>query len=211
MYYTLTIMKRSLFAIALVFIGLSCTKENPSATPQDKNVPVTEFEALKQEVAQLKAKIEALTPSEPGEGVSVAEFNTLKEKATNEINALKEENEELKAQIGKLTSGFFEVDGLRFDRNGTLISLAKIESFVEEKAGETLTRTTTRTYDAQNRLIQVYSKYSGGNSVIYGSYEWQKIIYEYSGMTCKITTQTAKRNMPVGVPYEEEIKEYIYW
>ena len=204
-------MKKTLIAIAVVLIGLSCTKENPSPTPQEKTVPVTEFEALKEEVAQLKAKVEALTPSEPGEGVSVEEFNTLKEDTTNEINALKEENEELKAQIGKFTSGFFEVDGLRFDRNGSLISLAKIESVVEEKAGETLTLTTTRTYDAQNRLIEIYSKYTGGNSVIYGPYEWRRIIYEYSGMTCKITTRTAKRNMPVGVPYEEEVKENVYW
>lgn len=200
-----------MIAIAVVLIGLSCTKENPTPTPQEKTVPATEFEALKQEVAALKEKVASLTPGEGSEGVTEADLETLKQDMQKEIDNLKEENEDLKTQIGKYTSGFFEVDGLRFDRNGTLISVAKIESVVEEKKEGTLTLTTTRTYDAQNRLIEILRVYSGGNSVIYGPFNSQRVIHEYNGMTCKITTRTAKRNMPVGVPYEEEVQTNVYW
>lgn len=204
-------MKKSMVAIAVVLIGLSCTKENPTPTPQEKTVPATEFEALKQEVAALKEKIASLTPGEGSEGVTETDLEALKQDMQKEIDDLKEENEDLKAQIGKYTSGFFEVDGLRFDRNGTIISLAKIESVVEEKKQGTLTLTTTRTYDAQNRLVEIYRVYSGGSSVNYGPYRWQKVIYEYSGMTCKITTRTAEHNMDVTIPYVEDVKTYTYW
>ena len=59
--------------------------------------------------------------------------------------------------------------------------------------------------------MEICSKYSSASCVIYGSYEWKRIVYEYSGMTCKITTRTAKRNMSVYVPYEEEVKVNVYW
>ena len=204
-------MKKSLIAIVLVLLGISCTKENPETSNQKITVPATEFESLKQEVAQLKSMVAALTPGEAAEGITVAEFNALKENTTKEINALKEENENLKSQIGLFTSGFFEIDGLRFDRNGTLISLAKIENEVSQKVGEK-TLTTTRTYDAEGRLIQIYRVYSGGSSLSAGSpYYWQKVIYEYNGMKCKITTQTSKYGTPAGMPYEEEITEATYW
>ncbi len=205
------LMKESLIAIAMVFIFISCTKENPQTVEHEKTIPITEFEALKQEVAEMKELIANLKPGEAASGVSNADFDSFKESTTNEIDALKKENEDLKSQIGLFTAGFFEVDGLRFDKNGTLISVAKIENVVEEKLGGTLTLTTTRKYDSQGRLIEIYSSYNGGSIVNYGPYEWKKIMYEYNGMTCKITTQTATRNRPVDVPYDEEVKTNVYW
>ena len=193
-------MKKTIFAIACVIVALSCSKENTEDLNTEQSIPVTEFEALKQEVEKLKTQIEALTPGEPSEVVTIEDFNILKR-----------ENEELKAQISLFTSGFFEVDGLRFDKNGTLISVAKIEKEYTQKVGDK-TLTTTRTYDGEGRLIQIYRKYSGGNSITAGSpFYWQKVIYEYNGMSCKVTTQTNKYGLPVGTPYEEEITEATYW
>ena len=80
---------------------------------------------------------------------------------TSEIEALRKEIEELKAQVALLTSGFFEVDGLRFDLNGTLISTEKIESeIVEDKSTNgSVKLTTTRTYDAEGRVTEIIRKY----------------------------------------------------
>ena len=194
-------MKKALLIVfAALLAALSCTKENPSENKQEQTVPTSEFEALKQEVQELKTQVAALTPGEQASGVSVEEFN-----------ALKAENEEVKTQIALFTSGFFEVDGLRFDRNGTLISVAKIENEYSQKVGEK-TLTTTRTYDSQGRLIQIYRQYSGGSSITAGSpFYWQKEMYEYNGLKCKITTQTNKYGLPAGTPYEEEITEATYW
>ena len=194
-------MRKTLFLLlAFTLCSLSCTKEKTDNPTPDPIVPPSDFEALKQEVEQLKLQVAALTPGEPANVVTVEEFN-----------ALKQENEQLKAQVNLLTSGFFEVEGLRFDRNGTLISVPKIENEESHKVGER-TLTTTRTYDTQGRLIQIYSLYSGGNSLQAGSpYNWQKIIYEYSGMKCKTITQTSKYGLPAGTPYEEEITEVTYW
>ena len=204
-------MKKILLSAALILALFACTKENPSEPKQEPTVPTSEFETLKQEVEKLKTQIETLTSGEAVDGITADEFNLLKQNTTDEINALKEENEQLKDQISLFTSGFFEVEGLRFDRNGTLISVAKIANEVSQKVGEK-TLTTTRTYDAEGRLIEIYRNYSGGSSITAGSpYYWQKVIYEYSGMSCKITTQTYKYGLPAGTPYEEEITEATYW
>ena len=193
-------MKKIFITIALFFTVLSCTKENNERVIPDSTVPTTEFEALKQEVEQLKAQVAALTPGDPANVVTLEEFNDLKQ-----------ENEQLKVQIGLFTSGFFEVDGLRFDKNGTLISVAKIENEESRQVGEK-TLTTTRKYDAQGRLIEINRSYSGGSSLMAGSpYYWQKVLYEYNGKTCKETTQTSKYGLPAGTPYEEEISVLTYW
>lgn len=193
-------MKLSYIPAIIILALFSCTKENTTENKPEPAVPTSEFEALKQEVAELKSQIHNLTPGEQAPCVSVEEFN-----------ALKQENEELKAQISLFTSGFFEVDGLRFDKNGTLISVAKIDNEVSKKVGEK-TLTTTRTYDAKGRLVEIYRKYSGGSSITAGSpYYWQKVMYEYNGMNCKTTTQTSKYGLPAGTPYEEEITEATYW
>lgn len=193
-------MKKMLLAMALVFFAISCTKENSEDSKPEQNIPTSEFEALKQEVEKMKLQIEELTSGEPTDAVTVEDFN-----------ALKRENEELKAQISLFTSGFFEVDGLRFDKNGTLISVARVENEYSQKIGDK-TLTTTRTYDGEGRLTQIYRKYSGGNSLTAGSpYYWQKVLYEYNGMRCKITTQTYKSGLGAGIPYEEEITEATYW
>lgn len=193
-------MKKSLLSVAIILALLACTKENTTETKPEQTVPASEFEALKQEVAELKSQIQSLTPGEQTQVISVEDFN-----------ALKRENEELKAQISLFTSGFFEVDGLRFDRNGTLISVAKIDNEVSKKVGEK-TLTTTRTYDAKGRLVEIYRKYSGGSSINAGSpYYWQKVLYEYSGMKCRITTQTSRYGLSVDTPYEEEVSEATYW
>lgn len=193
-------MNKSIITFAVILAFISCTKENTDKSTPYQAIPASEFEALKNEVEQLKAQVAAISPGNPEDIVSVEEFN-----------ALKQENEQLKTQIGLFTSGFFMVDGLRFDKNGTLISLAKIEDEESHKVGEK-TLTTTRTYDAHGRLIQIYRKYSGGTSITAGSpYYWQKEMYEYNGMTCKVTTQTYKFGLPAGTPYEEEIVETTYW
>ena len=193
-------MKKTIFTIVCAIIALSCTKENTEDSKIEQSIPINEFESLKQEVEKLKIQLEDLTSREPSD-VSTIE----------EINALKRENEELKTQISLFTSGFFEVDGLRFDKNGTLISVAKLEKESTQIDGDK-TLTTTRTYDGEGRLIQIYRKYSGGNSINAGSpYYWQKVIYEYNGMSCKVTTQTNKYGLPAGTPYEEKISEATYW
>lgn len=92
------------------------------------------------------------------DGITAEEFSLPKQNTTDEINALKEENEQLKTQISLFTSGFFEVEGLRFDKNGTLISVPKIANEVSQKVGEK-TLTTTRAYDAEGRLTEIYRKY----------------------------------------------------
>ncbi len=193
-------MKRVILASVAVLALWACTKNNPESNSQEAVVPKSEFEALKQEVARLKTQIESITSSDPASIVSVEEFNELKQ-----------ENEQLKAQIGLFTSGFFEVDGLRFDKNGTLISVAKIENETSQKVGDR-TLTTTRTYDDKGRLVQINRSYSGGSSLSSGSpFYWQKVMYEYNGMKCKITTQTSKFGLAAGTPYEEEITETSYW
>lgn len=193
-------MHKTFLGIAVFLVALSCTKENSDKSTPEPTIPTSEFEALKQEIEQLKIQIASITPGEPTDVVTLEEFN-----------ALKQENEELKTQIGLFTSGFFEVDGLRFDRNGTLISVAKLENEESHQVGEK-TLTTTRTYDAQGRLIEIYRKYSGGSSISAGSpYYWQKEMFEYNGMKCKVTTQTYKYGLAAGTPYEEEITETTYW
>ena len=112
-------MKKYLIVIFLMTILLSCTKEQPDSTNKDSESQLTELQALRKEIEVLKAQVEALTPSDSEPGISVTEFE-----------ALKAANEELKAQVGLLTAGFFEVDGLRFDLNGTLISTEKIAIYV---------------------------------------------------------------------------------
>ena len=204
-------MRKSLIIAAVILAAVSCSKDNTGKTTPESPIPTSEFEALKQEVEKLKDQMETLTSGDAIEGITAEEFNLLKENTTNEISALKEENERLKAQISLFTSGFFEVDGLRFDKNGTRISVAKIENEVSQKIGGK-TLTTTRTYDSEGRLVQIYRRYSGGDSISAGyPYYWQKVIYEYNGMKCKITTQTNKYGLPAGTPYEEEISESTYW
>ena len=109
------------------------------------------------------------------------------------------------------TSGFFEVEGLRFDKNGTLISVRKIESVESREVGNQ-TLTTTRTYDEEGRVIDVYNEYSGGSSIERGRpYYWQRTMYEYVGKKCITTTRTNYYGMSVTIPYEEEISEAVYW
>ena len=192
-------MKKHLFVISIILLAISCTKEQPETIKLDQEVPLSEFQALKKEVEELKAIVVALTPDSQEPGVSKSEFD-----------ALKQENEALKAQVELLTSGFFEVDGLRFDKNGTLISVQKLESQATEKVGNN-TLTITRKYDAEGRVIEILRDYNTHSEFSGGPYYWQKTLYEYTGKKCKTTIQTSKWGLPAGVPYEEEITEATYW
>ena len=216
-------MKKYLVAIAALFLAVSCTKQQPDTKPEEQDVPLSEFQALKKEVEELKATIASLTPgstdpSAPqGTEVSKDEFDSLKrEYATlradfeREIGALTEENTALKAQIGLFTSGFFEVDGLRFDRNGTLISVPKLEARVDERIGNN-TLTTTRQYDAEGRVIEIMQDYNTHSEWAGVPFFWQKTVYEYSGKKCKTTIQTNKYGLDAGKPYEETITEATFW
>ena len=196
-------MKKVLFASVFILLTLSCSKEEPKTENKDQDIPPSEFQALKQEVEDLKATISSLAGNQE-QVVSKSEFD-----------ALKQENEALKAQVELLTSEFFEVDGLRFDKNGTLISLPKLESETSSEegyyTGNVITLTTTRTYDAEGRVIEILRDYNPKREFASVPYYWQKVLYEYSGKTCKTTTQTNQKNMAAGVPYLEEITETTYW
>ena len=192
-------MKKVLFAIVAILLSFSCTKEQPKTGDKGQDIPTSEFQALKKEVEELKATVSSISGNQE-QSVSKKEFD-----------ALKEENETLKAQLELLTSEFFEVEGLRFDRNGSLISLQFLGNETVQDLGNNRTLTTERTLDAQGRLIETLSRYGGYNGVSTPPYYWQRNIYEYSGKTCKITTQTNKWGLPAGVPYEEETTEITYW
>ena len=195
-------MKKSILAIAVIILAISCTKEQPGTGKQDQSIPESEFQALKKEVEELKATISSLTPGSQ-DAVSKDEFE-----------ALKQENEALKAQVASLTSTFFEVDGLRFDKNGSLISVPRLESEIVEEvptAIGTALLTTTRSYDAEGRVIQINRNYNTNSEWAMLPFYWQKVFYEYNGKTCRVTTQTNQRNMGAGVPYLEEITETTYW
>lgn len=196
-------MKKVLFASIFILLTLSCTKVEPKTENKDQDIPASEFQALKKEVEDLKATISSLTGNQE-QIVSKSEFD-----------ALKQENDALKAQVELLTSDFFDVDGLRFDKNGTLISLPKLESVMTREegsyAGSAITLTTTRTYDAEGRVIEILRDYNPKREFASVPYYWQKVLYEYDGKTCKTTTQTNQKNMGAGVPYLEDIAETTYW
>lgn len=195
-------MKKVLFVLTITFVIIACTKEGEETSKQEQ-VSATELDALKKDVEELKTKVESLSASNQEEGVSSEEFE-----------ALKKENEELKAQMTKLTSEFFEVDGLKFDKNGTLISVQKLESTMVKNRSSNVQLTTTRKYDAEGRVIEIKREYTGSgvsHNYSFSPYYWQKEIYEYSGKTCKTTVQTNEWGMAAGVPYLEEITETTYW
>ena len=194
-------MKKIWITLLLLVPFIACTKEQTTPNTPSQEVSDSEIEALKKDIKDLRDKVDALTPSEDVPVVSVSEFE-----------ALKKENETLKAQVELLTAGFFEVDGLRFDKNGTLISVPKLEDeVVSDWREKNVKLTTTRTHDAEGRIIEVMNKYSGYNSMNSIPYYWQKTMYEYTGKSCKTTTQTYKSGLAAGTPYEEVITEATYW
>lgn len=144
---------------------------------------------------------------QPSKTNQVPETSTAELKS--QIEVLQQTIDTMKSQIEFMTSGVFEVDGLRFDPNGTLISVPKIGNVVVQKNGE-LTLTTTRSYDGKGRVIEIMSEYSG-RPIDFLPYKWKKTTYEYNGKTCKATTQTYTSGLAAGVPYEEEITETTYW
>ena len=170
------------------------------STPNpEPEVSATEMEALKKEVAELRSAIEDLIPDEekPKIGISVEEFE-----------ALKQENEELKAQVATLMSTFFEVDGLRFDKNGDVISTPKIEN-TYEKQTNTGKLSMTRTFDDKGRLTETYGKYSGYSSAVNPPYYWQRVSYEYKGKT--VTKNTETSSYSYGIYTNKETSEVTYW
>ena len=191
-------MKNTLcILVAASFTVLSCTKESPSDTKQEATIPASEFEALKQAVQTLKGQVAALTPGEQAPGVGIDEFN-----------ALKEENEALKAQVATLLSTFFEVDGLRFDKNGDVISVPRIEA-TYEKQTNTGKLKMTRSFDEQGRLIETYGQYSGYNSVQTPPYYWQRVAYQYNGKT--VTKNIETSSYSYGIDTHKESTETTYW
>lgn len=183
--------------IAVSLAILSCTKEIPSDNKQGSTIPSSEFEALKQEVQLLKEQVAALTP---GEQVPVV--------TPEEVNALKDENEALKEKVATLMSTFFEVEGLRFDKNGDVISVPRIEASYEEQTN-TGTLTMIRTFDEQGRLIETYGKYSGYNSVQTPPYYWQSVAYQYNGKT--VTKNIETSSYYYGINTHKESTETTYW
>lgn len=194
-------MKKLFFASALVlFAAISCTKEQPGNDSQEQKVSANDIDALRKEIEDLKVAISSLTQGTQEPSVSIEEFE-----------ALKKENEELKTQVELLSDSFFEVEGLRFDRNGYLISTPVYGSESVQDLGNNRFLTTQRTLDENGRLAETLSRYSGYNNINHPPFYWQKVLYEYSGKTCKTTTQTSKWGLEAGVPYEEEITETTYW
>lgn len=189
------IMNKGLVVGAFILLLFSCTKESPQTDNKGQDIPANEFQALKKEVNDLKATVESLTGNQE-QSVSKSEFD-----------ALKQENEALKAQIESLTSGFFEIDGLRFDKNGNLISTPVLGNEIKEVLSQYNTYVTERKLDAEGRLSETKSYYVGGVSTM----NWEKKIYEYNGKTCRITTQISEYGLPAGTPYWEYITETTYW
>lgn len=166
-------MKKYLITVPLVIALLSCNKE-----PQ---------------------------PSKPEYEVSAIE-----------IKAMKNEIEELKAMVQALASLSFEVDGLRFDKNGSLISTPRLESEMTESEtilGIPVSLTTTRSLDDRGRLIKEKYQYSNVGDFYKQSlpFVWKELFYEYNGKNCKTTIRTNKFGLPAGVPYEEQVTETTYW
>lgn len=138
------------------------------------------------------------------------------EVSASDIESLKNEIAELRTIVESLTSTSIEVDGLQFDKNGSIITTPKLESVTTEKktvAGLSVTLTTTRTLDDKGRLIKMRSQYSDVASQYQQAlpFLWKELTYEYSGKKCKTTTHTSKYGLPAGVRYEEEVTEVTYW
>lgn len=138
------------------------------------------------------------------------------EVSVSDIESLQKEIAELKTIVESLTSTSIEVDGLRFDKNGSIISTPKLESITTENktvGGLSVTLTTTRTLDDKGRLIKMRSQYSDVSSIYQQGlpFLWKELTYEYSGKKCKTTTHTSKYGLPAGVPYEEQVREVTYW
>lgn len=199
------LMRKSIFAIALLSILLACQKEN-TTTPKEPEVSTTDIEALRKEIEELRTTVESLKLN-----TGNTEENECKWASAEEVENLKRENEELKSQIQLLTSGFFEVDGLRFDKNGTLISTQVLDNQTTVKTSGNITLTTTRSYDAEGRVIEIMRKYSGYNSISSLPYYWRQELFEYNGKKCKETVRTNKYGLPAGTQYEEVITETTYW
>ena len=193
-------MKKLLIVSAFIFLALSCTKEQPKTDNKNQDIPVGEFQALKKEVEDLKVAISTMTDGQE-QGVSKSEFE-----------ALKQENEALRAQIELLTSTFFEVDGLRFNQNGEVVSTPKLADSEVVKGPYDIPYSVTRTHDAQGRLIECYESYEYGN---YGYYSppflWNKVTYEFNGKVCRVTTQTHDFYGHVSNPPKEVVTETTYW
>lgn len=192
--------RKFIFVIALLFTALACHKEN-TTQPEETKVNSNDIEDLRQEIDDLRAIVESL---KPGSG-NVGE-DDVKWVSSEEFESLRRENEELKAQVQKLTADFFEVDGLRFDKNGVLVSTQVLNKEVTEKISEDITHTITRTCDAEGRIIEIISEYSGYNSLSSLPYYWKQELFEYNGKMCKKTERTNMNGQ-----YVEEVTESTYW
>lgn len=192
-------MKNFPLLIVLCLTLICCSKEPEGASNTEPEVSVSEIEAIKKELAELKAIVDSLLNSEEKPTLSVS---------IEDLNILKEENETLKSQVATLMSTFFEVDGLRFDKNGDVISVPKIESSYEKQTN-TGNLTMTRTFDEHGRLIETYGQYSGYNSSQTPPYYWQRKIYEYNDKT--VTTNTETSSYSYGIYTHKESSVITYW
>lgn len=196
-------MKKIILSLVVLSTILSCTKEESGLQNQkpEESVSVSEIETLRKEVQELRDLIETMT--------SLNDIEELK----NRLDSIptSEDINEVKEQVGELTSQYFEVDGLRFDKNGDVISTPKYDNeIVEEKSGGK--HTTTRTYDGEGRLIELMKQYSGYSQGGQGlPYIWRQELYEYNGNTVVTTQRTYKWGLSVYVPYEEVITTTVYW
>ncbi|MBO7203961.1 MAG: hypothetical protein J6V29_03280 [Bacteroidales bacterium] len=194
-------MKKTFISLLFLLTILSCTKEEPdSSSSQNQKLEtdnlLSEIEALRQEVQELRDLLETIT--------IVSDLDAISQKL-DDLNDIKEE-------VGELTSYYFEVDGLRFDKNGNVVSTPKLENVVVENGSGNSTLTTTRTYDGEGRLIELmkkYSNYSMGGQML--PYRWKQEIYEYNGKTLITTIRTDEYGLPAGQDYEETITTKEYW
>lgn len=193
-------MKKTFISLLFLLTILSCTKEEPdSSSSQNQKLEtdnlLSEIEALRQEVQELRDLLETIT--------IVSDLDAINQKL-DDLNDIKEE-------IGELTSYYFEVDGLRFDKNGNVVSTPKLENVVVENGSGNSTLTTTRTYDGEGRLIELMKKYSNYSMAETLPFIWKQEIYEYNGKTLITTRRTDKNGLPAGQDYEETITATEYW
>lgn len=196
-------MKKIILSLIVLSTILSCSKDESGTQNQkpEENVSISEIETLRKEVQELRELVETMTSLNDIEEIK----NKLDSIPTNE------DIDEVRGKVVELTSQYFEVDGLRFNKNGDIISTPKYDSeIVEKKSGGT--HTTTRTYDGEGRLIELMKKYSnysqGGQGL---PYIWRQEMYEYNGNTVTTTQRTYKWGLSVYEDYEEVITTTVYW
>lgn len=118
-------MKKIILSLIVLSTILSCSKDESDTQNQksEENVSISEIETLRKEVQELRELVEAMTSLNDIEEIK----NKMDSIPTNE------DIDEVRSKVVELTSQYFEVDGLRFNKNGDVISTPKYDSEIVDK------------------------------------------------------------------------------